>query len=51
MKGEIDEIEYNDYLDDDGQCICPFTKSRCPTPWLMGDCWNDCARPHKYEDW
>jgi hypothetical protein len=47
MTGEIDEIENNDYLvDEDGYDICPFTKTRCYSPWLRGDCWNDCPRAH-----
>ena len=29
--------------------ICPYSKSICHTPYL--DCYNDCPRSHRYDDW
>lgn len=53
MASENSEIEKDDYLDDYDNEVCPFTKTRCYTPWLRGDCWNDCPRAHygRGEDW
>lgn len=41
----------DEMTDDSEEPICPFTKTLCPTPYLSCDCWNNCPRAHRYEDW